>query len=336
MKRLLLLPLAVALVLVFGAPVLATPSGLLTLAPSATAWFDHGYPTATSPPPPPPPGVTADDLYVAGVTVPANALPVAVPLGGVRSTLALSALRFVIPAGMTPASLTLVLSSGPSTASAGNRVPTGVTLEACPTTSSFQPGGHQPFDQVPTYDCTGRTSLSSVSTDGTSVVFSDIARVARGRVLSFVIRPGTTGADRLVFAKPTSKALSLLSFDAPPVFTPTGQLPPPTSAPAVGALTPGAAAKAPMAGPWAPRTPAPSPQSLPTPALAGTEAQLGGLAATPATDESLVRWAALGGLALLLSSGAWLAFTDKRPDPTGQEWGFGRYRAPRHGRAPSL
>lgn len=336
MKRLLLLPLAAALLLVIGAPVLAAPSGLLTLAPSATAWFDHGYPTATSPPPPPPPGVAADDLYVSGVTVPANALPVALPVGGTRSTLALSALRFVIPAGMTPASLTLVLSSGTSTASAGNRVPTGVTLEACPTTSSFHTGGHQPFDQVPTYDCTGRTSLSSLSADGTSVVFSDIARVARGRVLSFVIRPGTTGADRLVFAKPTSKALSLLSFEAPPVFAPTGQLPPPASAPTLG-VSPGPPADAPppMPGSWAGSS-TPSPQALPAPAPTGLPVEAAGPAATSATDERLVRWAALGGLALLLSSGAWLAFTDRRPDQTGQEWGFGRYRAPRHGRAPSL
>jgi hypothetical protein len=84
------------------------------------------------------------------------------------------------------------------------------------------------------------------------------------------------------------------------------------------------------------RRTAPSPQNLSGPELPGPDAPHVALAAAPAADDTLVHWSALGGLALLLSAAAWLAVTDRRPDPGVQEWGFGRYRGPRDGQAPSL
>jgi hypothetical protein len=335
MRGLLVVPAVVASLLTAVLPVRAAAAGQLTLAPTMTAWFDQTYPTATAAPPPAPAGVAAGDLYVAGATVPADALPVTAPGAGVRVVLALSAMRFVVPTGSSPASLTLVLTPGPSTASAGNRLPTGVTLEACPTTSDFRPGGQQPFDQAPGYDCSGRTSFSSLSADGRSVVFPDIARVARGRVLSFVLRPGTTGVDRLVFAPPTSRSLSLLDFDGPlapapdgapplrgvvgtPLPTPAGPAPVPVTADTPGAV-------APVPAPVALSSPVPQEQA---PALAVAE--------SAPVDDAADRWAALAGLMVLLAAGAWLSRTERALAPQGQDWGFGRYRGPREGRAPSL
>jgi hypothetical protein len=346
-KRLLVLPLLLAPLLALAAPVAAAPGGLPTIGPTRTAWFDATYPTTTPTEPPLPAGVTSDDLYVAGATAPVNGLPVPVPVqvgdavGTVRQVAALAALSFTIPVGRTPASLTLVLTSTPSTASTGTRVPMGVTLEACPASPGFAAGGHQAFDLAPAYDCAGRTSLSTLGSDGRTVVFSDIGRVAggvQGKVLSFVIRPGTLGADRLVFAKPTSQSLSLLGFDTAPVLAPSAgvvpALPPPPGTPGV-AVVPGRPSVAGL--------PALLPAALPlwsTPAVTLSHPQLPAAARTrgqaaAAIDDSRVRALALGGLALLVAVTALLAFTDKRPTEPA-EWGFGRYRGPRQGHAPTL
>jgi hypothetical protein len=337
--------LMVAPVLALAAPVIAAPGRMPSIGPAKTAWFDQSYPTSSPTPPTLPAGVTTDDLYVAGATLPLAVLPVPVPAtaGTVRGTLALAAMSFTIPGGTTPASLSLVLTSTPSSAAVGAKAPTGVTLEACPTTSSFQAGGHQPFDRAPSYDCSGRTSLSSLSSDSKSVVFSDIARVARGRLLSFVIRPSTTGVDRLVFAKPTSTALSLLDFDAAPAFTSRGDVPVPSLAPVVTAPTelanfpnhpivalPPAGAKLPTDLPTALASLAPHVVEAP----AKREVLL--TAASPATEDTRTRVLALAGLALLLAAGCFLAFTDKDDLSEQKEWGFGRYRGVRDGRAPML
>jgi hypothetical protein len=340
-KRLLAVPWLAVPLLASAAPGFAAPGAPTSLAPAKTAWFDQSYPTATATPPPLPAGVTADDLYVAGATVPVKGLPVvSVPAGAsmLQGILAVTAMSFRIPDGVSPASLTLVLASTPSTAAVGGSAPTGVTLEACPTTSDFQPGGHQPYDQVPAYDCSGRTSVSSLSDDGTSVVFSDIARVARGKVLSFVIRPGTTGADRLVFAAPTSRALSLLNFDSAPVFTPAGTVPSPAQTsgsveqPRAGRSPDLETLGVPRLGPVA----ASAGEVAPDVGHAPSTVRLARPVGAVATDDSRVRLLALAGLALLLSGVGWLAFTDQRDEPVDQQWGFGRYRRHREGQAPAL
>jgi hypothetical protein len=336
--RLLAVPVLLGAVLSSAAPGLAAPGATASVGPTKTAWYDQSYPTTTATPPPLPPGVAADDLYVAGATVPLDGLPaVAVPppVGVLQVVLAVTAMSFTIPDGMSPASLTLVLASAPSTATAAGKLPTGVTLEACPTTSGFQAGGHQPYDKVPTYDCSGRTSFSSLSADGTSVVFSDIARVARGKVLSFVIRPGTTGADRLVLAPPTSRALSLLDFDSAPVFTPAGTVPLPTyptgvvAAPVIRSrpVLPSLSAAVPSPRSTAPEVSGASPSPV---------ASLARVASAPAADDGRTRLLSLAGLALLLAAGGWLAFTDRQVEPVDGQWGYGRYRGIRVGRAPAL
>lgn len=317
-----------ALPLLAAGPVFATtpPS---SIGPTKTAWYDASYPTTTPAPPPAPPGVGATDLLVAGATV-----PVPPPVGQtLRAIEALAAVSFTVPAGSTAASFTLELASGPSTATGGARLPTGVALEACPSTDAFTAGGHQAFDTVPAYDCTGRTSIASLSADGTKVVFSDIGRVARGKLLAFVIRPGTTGLDRLVFTAPGPHSLTLLSFDSAPAFDgggtpvlpPVPVLPQPTTAP--GQPLP------PVGVGQLPGLPSASPAaSLAPPVISQEPATSAAAQAKP--DDGRVRTIALAGLALLVVGVSWLTATDRRTSET--EWGFGRYRGPRSGRAPSL
>jgi hypothetical protein len=295
------------------------------IGPAKTAWWDASYPTTTPAEPPLPPGMSADQLLVAGLTVPLGQIGQTV-----RVTQALIGVSFTVPEGTTPASFRLVLAPGISTATGGARLPTGVALEACPA-GVFKAGGHQPFDTAPAYDCTGRTSLAALSTDGTAVVFSDIARVARGKNLSFVIRPATTGIDRLVFEPPTTRSLTLLSFDSPPTFDSGGGAPvlppvfvPPSATPVVPTPPAAPVVTPPVLTPPAPVV-VPSTGSAEPPQLA---------AASSKVDDSEARAGALAGLALLVAAVCWLAATDRRTEET--EWGFGRYRAPRVGRAPSL
>ena len=328
MRRVVAVLLALPL-LALAAPVLAAPAPT-AIGPTKTAWYDASYPTTTPAPPPLPPGVTATDLLVSGATVP---LPS--PVGTVRGTQALAALSFTIPAGSTAASLSLVLTGGLSTATGGAKLPTGVSLEACPTTGPWTAGGHQAFDRAPAYDCTGRTSLATLSPAGTVLEFSDIARVARGKLLSFVIRPATTPLDRLVFRAPTAHALTLLSFDTAPTFSSGGGFAPPP-APVVAPTSP--VVPAPdgppvIGGPVVPPVPPASLPPLPSVAAPATTTTPVALAAAP-VDDGWVRASALAGLALLVVAVSWLMATDRRQDEA--EWGFGRYRAARTGRAPSL
>jgi hypothetical protein len=339
MKRRLLAPLVLAPVLAsaLAVPVRAAPAALATIGPTKTAWYDATYPTPSVPPPPPPPGVGAGDLVVGGATLP-------LPVGTMTTPTALSALSFTVPEGATAASLTLVLTSAPSTAGPGAKAPAGVTPEACPATTEFRAGGRQPFDQVPAYDCSGQTSFGHLSSDGKSVIFSDIARVARGKLVSFVIRPGTPGADRLVFAPPPPTALTLLPFDAAPSFDAGGSSQPP---PTATAATPAPVTPAPAAqGPALPQPdpvstiPTPSPPVV-APVVPGTgpaAAAMSAVTASPSSDNARVRAAALAGLALLVSMVSLVAYTDGRTSRrvVQQEWGFGRYRRPRQGQAPSL
>ncbi len=336
-----------ALLLTGGLAVLAIPlpAGAAGPVPGPvrTAWYDASYPTKSAAPPAPQPGVAAGQLLVAGATVSAALLP-ATPLGGVTVTRpsAVAALAYVIPAGKSAATLTLTLVGGVSSAALGGRSPAGVTPLACPTTAAFVTGAQQPFDQLPAYDCSGRTSRGTLSADATSIVFSDIASVARGKDLSFVVLPGTLGPDRLVLAAPGPGSLGLLSFDSAPAFAPNGQPTPAAGAPAV-----------PPAAPARPGAPSPFIGAAPS-ALGETGPQPSAAASAPAAlplaapavqrvSDALPRPSnrlkLLLGLALLVAGAAVLAATDReRPDRRdgAQVWGVGRHRAPRPGRAPAL
>jgi hypothetical protein len=324
MRRLIAVLLMVLGFMLIGTPVLAVGKPT-AIGPTKTAWWDATYPTATPAEPPLPPLMTADQLLVAGVTVPLGP-PTNATLRGIQALIGIS---FTVPEGTSPASFRLVLTGGISTATGGARLPTGVALEACPA-KAFKAGGHQPFDTVPAYDCTGRTSLASLSPDGTALVFSDIGRVARGKDLTFVIRPATTGPDRLVFLPPTARSLSLLSFDSPPVFDSGGGvpvLPPPPFVAPVPTAAP--VAPGPVLTPVTPPVVS-APSVVPT--VVPEDSGVVSVAST--IDDSETRAGALAGLALLVVAVGWLAATDRRTNET--EWGFGRYRGPRDGRAPSL
>jgi hypothetical protein len=323
MRRAIAVALLVAGFFTLSAPVLAVGKPT-AIGPTKTAWWDASYPTATPAEPPGPPGVGKDELLVAGVTVPLGP-PTNQTLRGIQALIGVS---LDVPAGTSPASFRLVLAPGISTATGGARLPTGVALEACPA-QDFTAGGHQPFDRVPVYDCTGRTSLATLSPDGTALVFSDIARVARGKRLTFVIRPATTGLDRLVFRPPGPKALSLLSFDSPPAFDSGGGLVPPPAPASQPPVPPALPTAGPVVVPGVVPTTAPGAAA---PDVAPTAPRLQAVAST--VDDRRVRGGALAGLAMLVAGVAWLAVTDRRTQET--EWGFGRYRAPRTGRAPAL
>lgn len=362
MRRLLLLPLAVLASLPGAAAGWATPA---TPAAPTTAWYDASYPTATPKPPPAPPGVSDGDLVVEGATATTGVLPVTPPAGPgtVSRPVALSALSFAVPGGAMPASLTLELGSAPSTATAGAKAPTGVAPVACPLTGTFRPGGHQPYDQAPAYDCAGRTSQGHLSGDGTHVVFSDIGRVAQGKRLAFVLVPGTIGADRLVFLAPKATALSLLPFDTTPAFTPTGRLlapalpatpvvPAPTRVANPVAALPALGASLPAPGPG---VPAPSVASSAVAAPAGQVGAALQAVRSPLPADGPARTAALVGLGVLTLAAAGLLVTDA-DSAVGATWraaralatggdvppvspaqlGVGRFRAVRQGPAPLL
>ena len=334
-----------ALLLACGIGVLAfpLPAGAAGPAPVRTAWYDASYPSKTAAPPAPQPGVGTGQLLVAGVTASAALLP-ATPLGPVTVTRpsAVAALAYVIPSGKSAATLTLSLVGGVSSAALGSRSPAGVTPLACPTTGSFVSGAQQPFDQLPTYDCSGRTSRGNLNADATAIVFSDIASVAKGKDLSFVVLPGTLGPDRLVLAAPGPGSLGLLSFDTAPTFAPDGQ---PGPAPAAVAEPTDEPAQPDASTPAAGAAPAPF-----TPAGALPSAQAAAPTALPVAAPAVQRVSdalslpsnrlkLLLGLALLVAGATLLAATDRdRPDRRdgAQVWGVGRHRAPRPGRAPAL
>jgi hypothetical protein len=348
-----------------AAPAVSQPP---TVGPVRTAWYDASYPQATPTPPPGPPGVGPDDLVVSGVTASSSVLPVIPPAGSVTRTqpTAVTALLFQIPAGAMPATLTLALSGAVSTTAADGKLPVGVTPEACPATTPFVAGGRQPWSAVPSYDCSGRTSIGQLSGDGTSVVFSDIGSVARGRTLAIVIRPGTLGGDRLVFAKPSRQSLSLLGFDAAPSYDAAGQeMPPAPSFVTPSSGTPASAADSPLLpGPLPGPSATPAGDAGPAPLLAtGTSVTPSGASALarsarPAavgTDDARTRTILLAGLVLLVQGAALLMVTDRQEAPVpvwavlraarrgeplpplpAKEWGIGRHRAPRQGPVPTL
>jgi hypothetical protein len=352
--------------LLAGATASAQPAVPATVGPSAAAWFDAGYPTAGAPKPPAPPGVGADQLLVEGATVAAGLVPAPLPVAPVVAERALTALTFRIPQGATAATLVLDLVPGGSTAQVTGKTPTGVTPQACPATGAFASGGQQPMDVLPTHDCSGRTSSGTLSGDGTQLVFADIGGLVAGSTLSVVLRPGTLGPERLVIDTPSKAALTLLPFDAAPVFDGSGKPAAPPAAPAAPAVVP--------AGPGLPlsqsgfgtfhtaapappgTTTAPAPSVVPPVDAGGpAPAVVVAPAASSTADDGAARAAALAGLLLLTAVAAWLACTDPRnrmsvtwrvlqalrtgapmPVVEPERWGYGVHRSVRSGPAPGL
>ncbi len=353
--------------LLVGAPASAQPAVPATIGPAATAWFDAGYPTATAPKPPAPTGVGSDQLLVEGATVATSILLAPLPVAPVVAEKALTALAFRLPQGATAATLVLDLVPGTSTAPVTGKAPTGVTPQACPATGAFEPGGQQPFDALPEHDCSGRTSVGTLSGDGTQLVFADIGGLAVGSTLSVVLRPGTLGPERLVIDTPSRAALTLLPFDAAPAFDGSGKPvaappAPPAGDPVDTTPRPAGSAVAVAVAVAAPLPTVPETQAAPAPGVVppvGPGPPVPAVAVTPGAssqaDDGATRAAALAGLLLLTAVAAWLAFTDPRsriggswrvpqalragapaPVMVPEQWGYGVHRSVRTGPPPAL
>ena len=329
----------------------ADPPSPTSLAPIASAWFDVARAT-TAVPPAPMAGVSASDLVVEGVTITTAQLPVAVPVPPLRYVSAFTALSFALPAGATPSTLRLGL-SGFTTAKLDARLPSGVSPFACKVTSTFAPGGDQPLASAPTYDC-ARSVIGHLSSDGTTVEFTDIDRLTSGRTLAFVVLPGTLGVERLVFAAPSASTLSLSYFggtgSAPIVPVPLRAAPSaPTPTPAATAPAASVTSGAALAPPVEPPVTMPSPAPVAAPQIAAPSAvaPLGVTQPRPLAlttpDTGRERTVAVALLVLLLVATGWLVRTEtvgvkvarrKVGDPA--LGGVGRFRSVRSGLPPPL
>jgi hypothetical protein len=296
--------------------------------PDAVAWYDASRPVAAAPAAPMP-GVGPKNLLVSGLTINTALLPISLPIPPIRQVTAFAALSFKLPEGATPASLTLHL-TGLDTTLIARRLPSGVTPIACLATSRFKSGAQQPMSAAPKYDCSKRSTVGQLGISGKTVTFPGISRLLTGDTLSVVILPGSLGLERLVFAPPTNRTLSLLSFDEPaPIETPT--IPPadPPAAPAdqgAGSV-PDLPSVPPVPAVEQPPAPAPTPSIAPSPDITTV--------ALAKPDDTRDRTAALGLLVALVVAGLWLAVTD-RGRSQAQEMGIGRFRSTRSGPPPTV
>jgi hypothetical protein len=304
------------------------------IAPVRTAWYEIAAA--------PMPGVGPNDLLVQGFTLTASQLPLALlPLPPVKQVTAFAALTYRLPKGASPASLTLKL-SGFTTAKLDAKLPSGASPVACIATGGFKAGGEQPFSAAPDYDCAKRSAVGQLNTNGDAIVFPGIGRLLTNRTLSVVVLPGSLGLERLVFAKPATASLSLLSFPTAQATEPTTSSSVPTIPPSPS--RPSATGSVPTPGNQAPTVPIPAasnvamppipastPQVAPTTSVAAQPQAL--LSAASPIDDTRARTGAVGGLVVLLAIMAWL--TMNRPRPAA-EFGVGKFRAPRTGPPPAI
>jgi hypothetical protein len=104
--------------------------------------------------------------------------------GGPGGALAVSALRFTIPAEEEVLSLTLVVADLQGTPSVG----------ACPATSAWTAADGGPFDERPTADCEAASARGVVDEAGTTLTFS-LGGLVRDGMLDVVLLPGKDDAD---------------------------------------------------------------------------------------------------------------------------------------------
>jgi hypothetical protein len=239
-----------------------------------------------------------------------------------------------------------------------------VSPYACPTTSKWKAGAQQVGSAAPTYDCKKRKAVGQLATNGKSIEFNSIGRLAHGRSLSFVLLPGTIGLERLVFTKPAKNALKVLSFagpTAPPTLPPSS--PDPTPASTSGGGSPDTSTGGFSTGG--------SDDSLPPvktgtfsggdpgsqPAVAGSSSPQPVLRShdSKPLDDNRARWAAIALLVGLVVGTAWLTTTDSAASTVGairilravwsgapvpampaREWGVGRFRSTRTGPPPTI
>lgn len=312
------------------------------VAPTHAAWYDATRPTALTPATPAI-GVAKTDLLVQGLTISTSALPLALPsIPPIQEISAFAALTFRLPAGASPASLTLKL-TGLTTAKIDAKLPSGATPLACLATGKVKSGGEQPMSAAPKYDCSKRSAVGQLAATGDAISFPGIGRLQTGRTLSIVILPGSLGLERLVFTAPTKSSLSLLSFpstsSSPPASIPP--VPTPTPTPDSVAATTGSSGSLPS-GPAVSVPPADAvsqpPVAAGTPQVATSSAPAQALATEAApVDDTRARTAAVGGLVLILVVTAWLILTERGGRAAaGEPAGIGKFRAPRNGPPPTI
>lgn len=133
---------------------------------------------------------------------------------GVQGPLAFAAVRVGIPADLDPtsASVNLTLVQVPNSA-------VGTTaVSACPTTSSWHPGGAQAASSAPGYDCTKGKEVDAVDSDGQDS-FAIPAGWASGSSVEVAIvpTPGTTAPFSVQYTAPTTRSVVVSgSPSAPP------------------------------------------------------------------------------------------------------------------------
>lgn len=312
----------------------APAAGVTSIGPDKVAWYDAGRATAAAPAAPMP-GVGPKDLVVAGLTINTALLPISLPIPPIRQVADFTALSFDVPPGTSPASLTLRL-TGSNTASIDKHLPSGVTPIACPATSAFKSGLQQPADAAPHYDCSKRSVVGQLTTNGQSVAFPGISRLLlSGNTLSVVILPGSLGVERLVFSTPTSSTLSLLSFaTSAPITTtpiPTPRVPGPGDPNAHGVPAPAAVPPVPPA----PAASAVAPGASP-PAIAPTTTPALIASALSKPNDHRERAAAIAMLVALLVTVGWLIVTERGGRVATEELGVGRFRSSRSGPPPAI
>ena len=137
-------------------------------------------------------------------------LPPSVPAGGLwvqqrqTGTSAESAVRWPVPDGQTPGTLTLAINQAVD--------PAGSQVKACATTDAWQPVAGGPLADAPKADCGTFGIVGTLSTDGKSLVFDLSGLTAEGGFANVVLLPGNAPIP-VVGASPTD------AFVANPVVT---------------------------------------------------------------------------------------------------------------------
>jgi hypothetical protein len=168
-------------------------------APDVTAWWNAANVGNGAPAPPPPPDVAAGDLLVQGSN--ANGSAPTTPVSGAPVTSqAVAGLIFDLPDGATVGSLTLHID--------GTAPPSAPTIVACKATQMFGAADNGAWTDVPPSDCT-QTSAAKLSSDGSSLVFDDVGKLASDGRLAITLLPGAV--DRVVLKKPDDGALEVTS-----------------------------------------------------------------------------------------------------------------------------
>lgn len=204
---------------------------------------------------------------------------------GLQGPLAFAAVRITVPANLDPATATATL----SLVQVANSAVGTVAVSACPTTSSWSPGGDQASSSAPGYDCSNGRQADAIDSDGQDS-FAIPAGWASGSTIDVAIvpTPGTTAPFSVHYTAPTTQSAGLSGPSTPPSAsipsgagtgsdapagsgapqpTPVGA-PPGTAAVTIAPSTAGSATATPGGGTSAPSMSAPPPALASSPVAA--------------------------------------------------------------------